>query len=50
MREDVPALVSMIEESAKRGANVVKQVFTFAQLSDKTLRYTNIADHGPRHS
>ena len=31
MREDVPALVSMIEESAKRGANVVKQVFTFAR-------------------
>ena len=31
MREDLPALVSMIEESAKRGANVVKQVFTFAR-------------------
>jgi PAS domain S-box-containing protein len=30
-REDLPALVSMIEESAKRGANVVKQVFTFAR-------------------
>src|SRR6202035_2863333 len=30
-REEVPALVSMIEESAKRGAHVVKQVFTFAR-------------------
>jgi PAS domain S-box-containing protein len=29
--EGVPALVSMIEESAMRGANVVKQVFTFAR-------------------
>jgi PAS domain S-box-containing protein len=31
VREDLPALVSMIEESAKRGANVVKQVLTFAR-------------------
>lgn len=31
MGEDFPALVSMIEESAVRGANVVKQVFTFAR-------------------
>ncbi|MEY2540649.1 MAG: hypothetical protein QOI22_251, partial [Verrucomicrobiota bacterium] len=31
MREDIPALVSMIEESAKRGASVVKQVLTFAR-------------------
>ena len=31
MREDLPALISMIEESARRGANVVKQVFTFAR-------------------
>jgi two-component system cell cycle sensor histidine kinase/response regulator CckA len=30
-QEEVPALVSMIEESAKRGAHVVKQVFTFAR-------------------
>src|ERR1700726_3263616 len=30
-REDFPALVSLIEESARRGANVVKQVFTFAR-------------------
>jgi two-component system cell cycle sensor histidine kinase/response regulator CckA len=29
--EDFPTLVSMIEESAKRGANVVKQVLTFAR-------------------
>ena len=29
--KDLPALVSMIEESAKRGANVVKQVLTFAR-------------------
>jgi PAS domain S-box-containing protein len=29
--EDLPPLVSMIEESARRGANVVKQVFTFAR-------------------
>src|SRR3984893_4572177 len=29
--EDLPALVSLIEGSAKRGANVVKQVFTFAR-------------------
>ncbi len=31
VRDDLPALVSMIEESAKRGANVVKQVLTFAR-------------------
>jgi PAS domain S-box-containing protein len=31
IKEDVPALVSMIEESAKRGAVVVKQVLTFAR-------------------
>jgi PAS domain S-box-containing protein len=31
MREDLLALVSMIEESAKRGANIVKQVLTFAR-------------------
>jgi PAS domain S-box-containing protein len=31
MGEEIPALISMIEESAKRGANVVKQVFTFAR-------------------
>ena len=31
VQEDLPALVSMIEESAKRGANVVKQVLTFAR-------------------
>jgi signal transduction histidine kinase len=31
MQEDLPALVSLIEESAKRGANVVKQVLTFAR-------------------
>lgn len=31
MPEDLPALVSMIEESAKRGASVVKQVLTFAR-------------------
>jgi two-component system cell cycle sensor histidine kinase/response regulator CckA len=30
-REDLPSLVSMIEESARRGANVVKQVLTFAR-------------------
>jgi len=30
-QEDIPALVSMIEECAKRGANVVKQVLTFAR-------------------
>jgi PAS domain S-box-containing protein len=30
-QEDLPGLVSMIEESARRGANVVKQVFTFAR-------------------
>ena len=30
-REDFPGLVSMIEESARRGANVVKQVLTFAR-------------------
>jgi PAS domain S-box-containing protein len=28
---DLPALVSLIEESAKRGTNVVKQVLTFAR-------------------
>jgi PAS domain S-box-containing protein len=31
MGKDIPALASMIEESAMRGANVVKQVFTFAR-------------------
>ncbi|MEY2543593.1 MAG: hypothetical protein QOE81_1054 [Verrucomicrobiota bacterium] len=31
MKEDLPALLSMIEESARRGANVVKQVLTFAR-------------------
>jgi PAS domain S-box-containing protein len=31
MQEDFPALVAMIDESAKRGANVVKQVLTFAR-------------------
>ncbi|HWY51226.1 MAG TPA: PAS domain S-box protein [Chthoniobacterales bacterium] len=31
MEKDLPALISMIEESAKRGANVVKQVLTFAR-------------------
>jgi PAS domain S-box-containing protein len=31
MEEDIPALISMIEESATRGANVVKQVLTFAR-------------------
>src|SRR6202040_3815742 len=31
VRDDLPALVSMIEESAKRGASVVKQVLTFAR-------------------
>jgi PAS domain S-box-containing protein len=30
LQEDLPALISMIEESARRGANVVKQVLTFA--------------------
>jgi len=30
LKEDLPALISMIEESARRGANVVKQVLTFA--------------------
>jgi two-component system cell cycle sensor histidine kinase/response regulator CckA len=30
-REDLPPLISMIEESARRGANVVKQVLTFAR-------------------
>jgi PAS domain S-box-containing protein len=30
-QRDIPALVSLIEESAKRGANVVRQVFTFAR-------------------
>jgi len=30
-RDDLPGLVSMIEESARRGANVVKQVLTFAR-------------------
>jgi len=30
-REDLPGLVSMIEESARRGANVVRQVLTFAR-------------------
>ena len=29
--DDIPALVSTIEESARRGANVVKQVLTFAR-------------------
>src|SRR5450759_1953979 len=28
---DLPALASMIEKSARRGANVVKQVLTFAR-------------------
>jgi PAS domain S-box-containing protein len=31
LKEDLPALFSMIEESARRGANVVKQVLTFAR-------------------
>jgi len=31
MREDIPPLISMIEESARRGANVVKHVLTFAR-------------------
>jgi PAS domain S-box-containing protein len=31
MREDLPALICLIEESARRGANVVKQVLTFAR-------------------
>jgi PAS domain S-box-containing protein len=31
LREDLPALISLIEESAKRGANVVRQVLTFAR-------------------
>jgi len=31
IEEDIPALISMIEESATRGANVVKQVLTFAR-------------------
>jgi PAS domain S-box-containing protein len=30
-QEDLPPLISMIEESARRGANVVKQVLTFAR-------------------
>src|ERR1700736_2927387 len=30
LKEDLPALISICEESARRGANVVKQVLTFA--------------------